>query len=105
VNCEDLLCIKGDPIKAAAIRQQYAETDQLLTEALKASNQGVSGANRWVEHQQRTLARLEQLCQILDDPKVSEGTFIQLSPQGQASRLNQESPASDARALPLPQPS
>jgi hypothetical protein len=50
------------------------------------------------------LERLEQLCQILDDPKVPEGTFIQLSPQRQPPRLNQADPKPATRALSSPEP-
>jgi len=35
-----------------------------------------AGADRWVEHQQLTLARLDQLCAIFDDPCIPPGTVI-----------------------------
>ena len=47
------------------------------------------GANRWVEHQRKTLERLDQLCSILEDPRVPKGAVIQLSGIVPASRLEQ----------------
>ena len=92
LNCEELVCVKGDVIKATAIRRQYAETQTLLAQALEAAKQEYSGANRWVEHQQHTLERLDQLCKILDDPDVPDGTLMQLSARRQAPRLGRQMP-------------
>src|SRR5581483_6517210 len=78
-RCEELICVKGDAVKTAAIRRQCDETQALLAQAQAATAQQCTGANRWVEHQRETLERLDQLCKILDDPQVPDGTFIQLS--------------------------
>jgi hypothetical protein len=86
LHCEELICIKGDAVKTAAIRRQHKETQALLVQAQAATAQQCAGANRWVEHQRETLERLDQLCKILDDPQVPEGTFIQLSTRKRAAR-------------------
>jgi hypothetical protein len=85
-HCEELICIKGDAVKTAAIRGQYEETQALLVQAQAATAQQCAGANRWMEHQRETLERLDQLCKILDDPQIPDGTFIQLSAQKQTVR-------------------
>jgi hypothetical protein len=87
INCDELVCIKGDATKAAAIRRQYSETQTLLALALEAAGQKYSGADRWVEHQQYTVERLRQLCAKLDDPEIPDGTFIQLLPRKLAPAL------------------
>jgi hypothetical protein len=89
LNCNELVCIKGDGAREANIRCIREETRTLLEEARSATVEQVYGANRWVEHQSKTLARLEQLCGILDDPSVPEGAVIRLAPTEQASRLQQ----------------
>jgi hypothetical protein len=63
---------------------------------LSADTKGYAGSNRWVEHQTRTLARLDQLCEIFDDPNIPVGTVIQPSKAVPASRLEQ---AANQRAL------
>jgi hypothetical protein len=95
-HCQELICIKGDAAKETEIRRLRAETQELLDLARKAARGQTVGANRWVEHQQETLKRLEQLCAILDDPAVPPGTFIQLAPPKSPRRLPA---ASSGRAL------
>lgn len=93
-HCQELICVKGDAHKEAAIRQQHIETQELLAHAMKAAQD--SGVSRWVDHQRETLNRLDELCRILDDPAVPNGAFIQLSTPKHPPRL-QASPS--ARAL------
>lgn len=89
INCTEQLCIKGDRLAETNIRAARAETQQLLLEAKKAEADEWAGADRWVAHQSTTLARLNQLCEILDDPNVPNGAIIQLSRVVPASRLEQ----------------
>jgi hypothetical protein len=89
MNCDEQVCIKGDEVREANIRQRRAETHALLEQAKAATTQGYAGANRWVEHQERTLMRFDKLCEILDDPKVPIGSVIQPSGIVPASRLEQ----------------
>jgi len=89
LNCNEQVCIKGDAVREANIRRHRAETQQLLEEATVADIKGYAGTNRWVEHQARTLARLDQLCEIFDDPNIPAGAVIQPSGVVPASRLEQ----------------
>lgn len=100
-QCQELICVKGDEHKEAEIRRQCAETRSLVQSALQAAAQQCMGANRWVEHQQETLKRLEQLCAILDDPAVPSGSFIQLGspkkPAVLASAVRDRTPSQQSR--------
>lgn len=89
INCTEQLCVKGDKVAEANIRFAQDETRSLLQEAKGAQADEWLGADRWVAHQAMTLARLDQLCGILDDPKVPNGAIIQLSGVVPASRLEQ----------------
>jgi hypothetical protein len=95
-HCQELICIKGDLAKEAEIRRLRTETQDLLALALKAAGKQATGTNRWIDHHQHTLKRLEQLCSILDDPAVPAGTFIHLAPPKVPPQLP---PASRGRAL------
>jgi hypothetical protein len=97
MNCDEQVCIKGDEVREANIRQRREETRALLEEARIADAKGYAGANRWVEHQLRTLTRFDKLCEILDDPVVPVGAVIQPSGIVPASRLEQ---AAAQRRLP-----
>jgi hypothetical protein len=76
-----------------------AETAALLEQARSATAQGYAGANRWVEHQERTLVRFDKLCEIIDNPNVPVGSVIQPSGIVPASRLEQ---AAQQRGLKAP---
>jgi hypothetical protein len=89
MNCDEQVCIKGDAVREANIRQRRDETRALLEQAKIATEAGYAGANRWVEHQERTLIRFNKLCEILDDPNVPLGSVIQPSGIVPASRLEQ----------------
>jgi hypothetical protein len=99
MNCDEQVCIKGDAVREANIRMRRAETSALLEQAKSATEKGYAGANRWVEHQERTLVRFDKLCEILDDPNVPVGSVIQPSGIVPASRLEQ---AAQQRGLMKP---
>ncbi len=98
LNCAEQVCIKGDAVREANIRRLRDETRELLAAAVAAESDQDHGANRWVDHQRRTLARLDELCAIFDDPTVPSGTVIQPAKTAPASRLQQ---AAKDRALSI----
>jgi hypothetical protein len=89
LNCNELVCIKGDEVRENNIRRQRDETRELLQAALKASETGNYGANRWVAHQTQTLQRLDELCAIFENPIVQNGAVVQLKHLPTVSKLVQ----------------
>lgn len=89
LNCDEQICIKGDAVREANLRRHRDETRMLLAAAEAAVAEESAGADRWSEHQRKTLERLDQLCGILEDPRVPFGTVIQPSGVVSASRLEQ----------------
>ena len=89
LNCNELVCIKGDEVREANIRRQLEETRGLLAAARKGVEEGAYGADRWLQHQTQTLQRLEELSAILDNPMVQRGAVIQLKHLPSTSRLTQ----------------
>ena len=96
INCNEHVCIKGDQAKTQRVRQRLAEAHRLLAAAEAGERDGFEGADRWREHHKSTVARLEELCRLLDDPSIPEGSVIQLanpvadSPVRMASRQRAE---------------
>lgn len=87
INCEELVCIKGDSVRSSHIKRQLDEARLLLERAESASMDGHYGADRWIVHHRATVARLNQINAILDDPSVPIGAFITLAqPTTRASR-------------------
>lgn len=89
INCNEHVCVKGDDHKSATIKRRLAEAQDLLARAKAATADGYYGANRWMEHHQKTVARLAQLAHIFDDPSVPMGSVIQLSEIPTVTRIQQ----------------
>lgn len=91
LHCNELVCVKGDAVREANVLRCRAETESLLAGCQAAEQAGDFGANRWVEHQKSTLARLNELAEIFANPLVPTGAVIQLKHIKPASRLAQAS--------------
>ncbi len=78
LNCQEMVCIKGDQVAARNIKRALDESTMLLEAAQREMDAETYGANRWVDHHRNNHERLSQLNQILDNPTVQEGTVIQL---------------------------
>lgn len=79
INCEEQECIKGDDQKEANLRSLKGETEYLLQQAREALSGDEFGADAWVQHQAKTLERINGLLNILDDPAVPQGARIRLN--------------------------
>ena len=78
INCEEQECIKGDAHKEANLLQLRSEIEYLLKRAREALTAEEYGADTWVEHQSRTLERVNALLSILEDPAVPLGARVRL---------------------------
>jgi hypothetical protein len=79
INCEEQQCVKGDEQKEANLRRLKDETEYLLRQAREALDDEEYGADAWVRHQTKTLSRIDNLLQIMDDPDVPVGATIRLN--------------------------
>lgn len=79
INCNEHVCVKGDEGKTIRLKHRLEEAKQLLSRAQEATAQGYYGADRWMEHHQKTVQRLAQLTDIFDNPAVAVGAVIQLA--------------------------
>ena len=82
INCEEHECVKGEHHKEQNLRQQKAETEYLLKQAREALNEEEYGADIWVQHQTKTLERVDALLAIFDNPEVPAGARIRLDLEG-----------------------
>lgn len=89
INCNEHVCVKGDEHKAAMVKRRLTEAQALLERAKTVTSEGYYGADRWMEHHQKTVIRLQQLASILDDPSVPIGSVIQLSDVPTITRIQQ----------------
>ena len=87
LRCTEHLCVKGNRQKTAAIRARLDEAQALLTRARHEMSAGAWGADRWVVAHTETVARLEALLAILEDPALPDGAVIRVGGPGGPSRL------------------
>lgn len=76
LNCDEMFCIKGDELRCGRIRLLRDQTKLALESAKRANSDGEYGASRWVVHQKATLARLEKVVLLFEDPNVPVGAII-----------------------------
>ncbi|MCD0252493.1 integrase [Xanthomonas campestris pv. campestris] len=104
INCQELICIKGDVQKVLRLREQLTEAVRLKQKAEVAVGQGYAGSDRWMEHHRVTVDRLTQLLSIMEDPDIPDGTPIQMAATQAPFRL-QADRVVNALAAPVAQKS
>ncbi|WP_243055748.1 integrase [Pseudomonas sp. BP01] len=105
LNCTEQVCVKGDVTKLDRLRQQRNLTHMQLEKAEAADTSGTYGADRWSQHQIKTLERLDQLIQMLESPDLPNGTAIRLSNDQEYTPLKRELAArQSSRRLPSSEP-
>src|SRR5450631_1916784 len=77
LNCDEHLCLKGDKVRNENLRRWRDETKALLESSNVAESDGIEGADRWTQHQTRTLTRVEQIIEVYEDHAVPNGAVIQ----------------------------
>lgn len=82
LNCEEHVCIKGLGGAAAErlerIKSRLSEVETDFSAATEALSKGYAGADRWCEYLDKTVVRLRQLVEILENPQVADGAQIKL---------------------------
>lgn len=84
--CDDHACVKGDLAAEERLETKLAETRRLL-DAAKAALGDEYGADRWVEHNTELITRMASLVEVLKDPSVPPGAFIQMKSPDAPTRL------------------
>lgn len=104
LNCTEQVCVKGDVTRLDRLREQRGLTHMQLEKAEAADTSGTYGADRWSQHQLKTLERLDQLISILESPDILDGTAIRLSNDQEYTPLKRELAARQScRTLPSPE--
>lgn len=96
LNCTEQVCVKGDATKLDRLKQQQRLTQIQLDKAKAADEMGTYGADRWSQHQIKTLERMDQLIQMLESSDLPDGTVLRLSHEQEYSPLRREITARQA---------
>lgn len=106
LNCTEQVCIKGDAERLERLMQQRDGIRMQLEKAREATLDGMYGADRWSQHQQKTLQRVSQLIELLESPNTPMASVIRLRDDQEFSALKRELAArSGSPKLVAPSPS
>lgn len=87
LNCTEQVCVKGEGMKLERLRVHREGIRLQLAKAQSADAEGIYGADRWTQHQLKTLERTDQLITILENPEIPDGTIVRLSNDQEFSPL------------------
>ncbi|WP_047337932.1 integrase [Pseudomonas protegens] len=90
LNCTEHACIKGDAEKLERLKIQRRLTQVQLDKAKAADESGYFGSDHWSRHQLKTLERLDQLIEIIENPEIRDGSVIMLNNDQEYSPLRRE---------------
>jgi hypothetical protein len=104
LNCGEHACIKGEAAKYGRLKEHAQGIRLQLSKAQAANEEGIYGADRWSEHQIKTLEKADQLVEILGSKDIPDGTIIRLSSNQEFSPLKRAIAArSTTPRLPAPE--
>nr|WP_238930765.1 integrase [Pseudomonas fragi] len=104
LNCTEQVCIKGDDERLDRLMQLRDSIYIQLEKTREAREDGEYGADRWSQHQLKTLERISQLIQILESPSIPIGSVVRLNNDQEFSLLKRELAArSGAQKLVAPE--
>ncbi|MFG0350832.1 integrase [Pseudomonas sp. zbq_5] len=103
LNCTEQVCVKGHTGKLEALKNYRDGIRAQLAKAQAANDDLIYGADRWSQHQIKTLERADQLIQLLESQDTPDGTIIRLSNDQEFSPLKRAIAANSAApSLPAP---
>lgn len=109
MTCQEHICVKGYKSGLERIKRLEAQLQLELERAQKEHEDGVFGADRWVDFHKWKLANTKAMRMALEDPRVPEGAPLRIpeghDPSPVTRTLMQvgviEPPASGTPALPV----
>ncbi|UVM59095.1 hypothetical protein [Pseudomonas sp. B21-010] len=78
VNCSDLIMCKGHKRSIAEIKKERDFVAENFYAAEAKIQSGQSVATRWFEAHKVTLARLDKMLALMQDPQIEDGSVIQI---------------------------
>lgn len=100
LNCDEQVCVKGDDVKLARIKQRIKHEKKLLEMDRKAVDEGIQGAVQIYERRLLTVKRGEQLIQMMEDPEIEDGSLVKLSNLESNSLLDRAMDINGKKRLP-----
>lgn len=78
VNCTEQVCVKGHAQSRERLMKRLEQLEQILATARQGEILGNYGADKWVAHHVTTIARINSMLVILNDPEIADGALVKL---------------------------
>lgn len=76
INCSEQVCVKGDKQKHERLRSLLDTTEDLVDKAKGAISEEELGADKWYQHQTKTLERVKGIIALMENPELPNGSLI-----------------------------
>jgi hypothetical protein len=78
MTCKEHVCIKGDHVTLDRIKTLESQTAELLDKALQAHEEGIFGADRWVDNHKWKLAHTRTMRVMLESTAIPDGVLLRI---------------------------
>ncbi|AIR85242.1 hypothetical protein [Pantoea rwandensis] len=76
INCSEQVCVKGEKQNLDRLKSLLDTTEGLVVKANKAIREDELGADKWYQHQTKTLERLKGIIALMENPELPDGSLI-----------------------------
>ena len=78
INCTEQVCVKGHAQNQERLMKRLEQLELILAAARQGEALGGYGADKWVTHHVTTIARINSMLVILNDPEIVDGALVKL---------------------------
>lgn len=76
INCSEQVCVKGEKQKLERLRSLLDTTEDLVDKAKEAISEEELGADKWYQHQTKTLERVKGIIALMENPELPDGSLV-----------------------------
>lgn len=76
INCSEQVCVKGEKQKLERLKSLLDTTECLVIKAKEAISEDELGADKWYQHQTKTLERVKGIIGLMENPELPDGSLI-----------------------------
>lgn len=78
MTCTEHVCVKGDHVTLERLQRLEEQTAGLLHKAQQAQEEGLFGADRWVDNHKWKLAHVRAMRLAMENPAVPDGAVLRI---------------------------
>ncbi|ADO10594.1 Transposase B from transposon Tn554 [Pantoea vagans C9-1] len=76
INCSEQVCVKGEKQKLERLRALLETTEDLVDKAKGAISEEELRADKWYQHQTKTLERVKGIIALMENPELPDGSLV-----------------------------